>query len=42
MLLAMIFRTELDYRFEVMALSIVWLVLISAGFLLSVAFNRRF
>ena len=41
LLLAAIFRADLDYRFEVMALSIVWLVLISSGVLLSVAFARR-
>jgi hypothetical protein len=41
LLLAAIFRAELDYRFEVMALSIVWLVLISAGVLLSLVFRRR-
>ena len=40
-LLAVIFRTGLDYRFEVMALSIVWLVLISTGVLLSMTFRRR-
>jgi hypothetical protein len=37
---AVIFRAELDYRFEVLALSVVWLVLISSGVLLSVAFWR--
>jgi hypothetical protein len=41
LLLAAIFRAELDYRFEVMALTVVWLVLISSGVLLSVAFARR-
>jgi len=32
---------KLDYRFEVMSLTVVWLVLISSGVLLSVAFARR-
>jgi hypothetical protein len=37
---AVIFRGELDYRFEVLSLSVVWLVLISSGALLSVVFRR--
>ncbi len=35
-----IFRGALDYRFEVLSLSVVWLVLISSGVLLSVVFSR--
>ncbi len=40
LLFAVIFRAELEYRFEVMSLSIVWLVLISSGALLTVLFWR--
>ena len=40
LLFAVIFRAELEYRFEVMSLSIVWLVLISSGVLLTVLFWR--
>ncbi len=40
-LCATIYRAELDYRFEVMSLLVTWLVLISAGALLTVAFGRR-
>ncbi len=35
-----IYRAELDYRFEVMALSITWLVLIVSGLLLTIVFAR--
>ena len=41
LLLAVIYGAQLDYRFEVMSLSVAWLVLISSGVLLSVVFNRR-
>ena len=41
LLLAVIYAGQLDYRFEVMSLSVVWLVLISSGVLLSVIFDRR-
>ena len=37
---AAIYRAELDYRFEVMSLSITWLVLIVSGTLLTVVFGR--
>lgn len=39
-LLSAVYRTRLDYRFEVMALLVSWLVLIVAGALLSVTFAR--
>jgi hypothetical protein len=35
-----IYRTSLDYRFEVISLLITWLVLITGGLLLSVTFAR--
>jgi len=37
---AAIYRAELDYQFEVMSLSISWLVLIVSGTLLTVVFGR--
>ena len=37
---AAIYRAELDVRFEVMSLSITWLVLIVSGTLLTVVFGR--
>jgi hypothetical protein len=39
-LFAVIFGVELDYRFEVMSLSITWLVLICSGALLTIVFRR--
>ena len=39
-LFAAIYRAELDYRFEVMSLSITWLVLIVSGTLLTIVFGR--
>jgi hypothetical protein len=39
-LFAVIFRVELDYRFEVMSLSITWPVLISSSAVPTVAFRR--
>jgi hypothetical protein len=40
MLYGAIYRASLDYRFEVISLLITWLVLITGGLLLSVAFAR--
>jgi hypothetical protein len=37
---AAIYRAELDYRFEVISLSITWLVLIVSGTMLTVVFGR--
>jgi len=37
---AAIYRAELDYRFELMSLSITWLVLIVSGTMLTVVFGR--
>jgi hypothetical protein len=37
---AAIYRAELDYRFEVMSLSITWLVLIVSGTMLTIVFGR--
>lgn len=38
--LALIFGKDLEYRFEVIALSIDWIVLVVAGALLGVVFKR--
>ena len=39
-LYATIYRADLDYRFEVMSMSITWLVLIVSGTMLTVVFGR--
>jgi hypothetical protein len=38
--LAVVYRSDLEYRFEVAAISIVWLTLIAGGVLLSFVFRR--